>query len=98
VGILPQQNNGWALSELLLLERGAADAGPSLRNNVLLMMWLGSLAQADIVKAMLISRVLSCAQEKAQQIVSVISRNKEKAVPVSVFLALVVIDVVNHRW
>jgi hypothetical protein len=98
VGTLPEQNNGGTLSELLLLERGAADAGPSLRNNVLLMMWLGSLARADIVKAMVILRVFSCAQKKAEQIVSVISRNKEKAVPVSVFLALVVIDVVNHRW
>ena len=96
MGILSQQNNGRTLSKLLLLERGAADAGPSLRNNVLLMMWLGGLAQADIVKAMLILRGLSCAQEKAEKIVSVISRNKEKAVPVSVFLALVVIDVVNH--
>jgi hypothetical protein len=96
VGIPSQQNNGWTLSKLLLLERGATDAGPSLRNNVLLMMWLGCLAQSDIVKAMLILRFLSCAQEKAEKIVSVIARNKEEAVPVSVFLALVVIDVVNH--
>ena len=64
-GIPSQQDNGRALRELLLLERGAANAGPSLRNDVLLVMWLGSLAQADIVKAMLILRVLSCTKEKA---------------------------------
>ena len=97
MGILSQQNNGRALSELLLLERGAADAGPSLRDNVLFMVRFGSPAQTDIVKTVLILRVLSCAPEKTEQIVSVISRNKEKAVPIAVLLALVVIDVVNHR-
>ena len=80
----------------MLLERGTADAGPSLRDNVLLVMWLGSLAQTDIVQAVLILRVLSCTQKKAEKIVSVISRNKEKTVPVTIFFALIVIDVVNH--
>lgn len=97
-GILPQQNNGWALCEFLLLERCAADAGPCLRNNVLLVIWLGSLTQANIVKAMLISRVFSGTPKEGQKIIAVISGNKEKTVPVPILLALVVIDVVNQGW
>jgi hypothetical protein len=62
-GILPKQYNGRALGELLLLESGAADTGPSLCNDVLLVVWFRSLAQADIVNPMLILRVLSSAQK-----------------------------------
>lgn len=82
----------------MLLECGAADTGPSLGGDVLLMMRFGSFAQTDVVKTMLILRVLSCTPEQTEQIVSMISRNKEKAVPVSVFLTFVVINVVNHSW
>jgi hypothetical protein len=83
--------------ELLLLERGAANAGPRLSHDVLFMMRLCLSIQADIVKAVMIVRVLPRTEEKAEQVISVFARNKQKAVPVSVFLALIVIDVVNHR-